>query len=314
FSQEALIWSQLDHPNVLPFLGVNTVLFPQSYCLVSPWCSNGSVMAYLIAHPAANLMKIIRDILEGLRYLHVRNPPIIHGDVKGSNILVSNQGRCCLADFGLAGISTLQTMSSSSAGTLRGSTRWMAPELFDYTTKSKPSMSTDMYALGCTFVELVTGNPPFFEVKPQAAVIYQVMKGSRPSRPTKGFSDRLWSCVTKCWVDSKHRPTVEGFMVDYDSLSGSSMAHAWRQLPEPIPEELDTPGQNIWEIPVLSPGSYWQQLVSSPSMAILNNDREEDLGSFKAAVDDGHMRKAPLNLWIPGRGPSKQEYARVVCI
>lgn len=102
-------------------------------------------------------------------------------------------------------------------------------------------------------------------------------------------------------------------MVDYDSLSGS-VAHAWRQLPKPIPEELDAPGQNIWEIPALSPGSYWQQLLSSPSMAILNNNREEDLGSFKAAVDDGHMRKAPLNLRIPGKGLRKQEYEQVVCI
>ncbi|KAE9384828.1 hypothetical protein BT96DRAFT_777393, partial [Gymnopus androsaceus JB14] len=46
FSQEALVWSQLEHPNVLPFLGTNTDLFPESYCLVSPWCSHGNVMVY----------------------------------------------------------------------------------------------------------------------------------------------------------------------------------------------------------------------------------------------------------------------------
>lgn len=111
------------------------------------------------------------DILTGLEYLHTRNPPVVHGDLKGvrsllyhslssavliffqANILVSDHQRCRLADFGLAGMNTIQTLSSAS-GNPRGSTRWMAPELFNYTTTSRPSTYTDIYALGCTILEV----------------------------------------------------------------------------------------------------------------------------------------------------------------
>ncbi|KAE9406195.1 hypothetical protein BT96DRAFT_811348, partial [Gymnopus androsaceus JB14] len=61
-SQEVLVWSQLDHPNVLPFLGVNTELFPQNYCLVSPWCRDGSVMNYLSMHSDADKREIVSII------------------------------------------------------------------------------------------------------------------------------------------------------------------------------------------------------------------------------------------------------------
>ncbi|KAE9390009.1 kinase-like protein, partial [Gymnopus androsaceus JB14] len=83
FSKEVLVWSQLDHPNVLPFLGINIDLFPGRFCLVSPWCSNGSIMNYLSMHPEADKMEIVSDILRGLRYLHTRHPLVVHGDLKG---------------------------------------------------------------------------------------------------------------------------------------------------------------------------------------------------------------------------------------
>ena len=49
--REALVWKQLDHPNVLPFLGVNEKLFAPSFCLISPWHSHGNLMVYLEKHP-----------------------------------------------------------------------------------------------------------------------------------------------------------------------------------------------------------------------------------------------------------------------
>ncbi|KAE9404706.1 kinase-like protein [Gymnopus androsaceus JB14] len=214
FSQEVLVWSQLDHPNVLAFLGINVHLFPERYCLVSPWYSHGSVVKYLSMHPEANKTKIINDILKGLKYLHTRNPPVVHGDLKGSNILVSDSGDCCLADFGLAGMmSAFQTLSSLK-GNQRGSVRWMAPELFSYTELARPSTYTDMYALGCTILEIITGAPPFSEVKlPDIAISIQVMNGTRPSRPAVGFSDELWRAVTTCWAHPPNdRPNIQAFM------------------------------------------------------------------------------------------------------
>ncbi|KAK0439163.1 hypothetical protein EV421DRAFT_872811 [Armillaria borealis] len=51
FCQEALVWRQLRHPNVLPFLGVSKELFAPTYCLISPWMVNGNIISYLEVHP-----------------------------------------------------------------------------------------------------------------------------------------------------------------------------------------------------------------------------------------------------------------------
>ncbi|KAJ3965549.1 hypothetical protein EV361DRAFT_810511, partial [Lentinula raphanica] len=45
-SKEVLLWRQLKHPNILPFFGINTELFTPSYCIISPWMSNGDMMSY----------------------------------------------------------------------------------------------------------------------------------------------------------------------------------------------------------------------------------------------------------------------------
>ncbi|KAE9382299.1 hypothetical protein BT96DRAFT_309951 [Gymnopus androsaceus JB14] len=82
----------------------------------------------------------------------------------------------------------------------------MAPELFDYTTTSRPSVSTDMYALGCTILEIFTGAPPFPEIRHDAAVTFRVMNRFRPSRPAQGFTDGLWRVVERCWAHFNDRP------------------------------------------------------------------------------------------------------------
>jgi serine/threonine protein kinase len=81
--------------------------------------------------------------------------PALHSQV---NVLVTLDRRCCLADFGLAGI-VAQAESRSSAEhsrTTKGSTRWMAPEMLTYECPpSKASKATDIYAFGCTVLEVM---------------------------------------------------------------------------------------------------------------------------------------------------------------
>ncbi|KAF9262809.1 kinase-like protein [Marasmius fiardii PR-910] len=102
FCQEALIWTQFDHPNVLKLLGVNTSLFKADFCLVSPWMENGDIVTFLGKRTNHDRLRSIREIAAGLEYLHSHSPIIVHGDVKGANILVDDNYSYRLADFGLS--------------------------------------------------------------------------------------------------------------------------------------------------------------------------------------------------------------------
>ncbi|KAG9028162.1 hypothetical protein FS837_003968, partial [Tulasnella sp. UAMH 9824] len=69
----------LDHPNVLELLGL--AVEDGIPCLISPWCDNGTLPEYLKKFPDANRRRLVREIAEGLRYLHLQKPPIIQGDL-----------------------------------------------------------------------------------------------------------------------------------------------------------------------------------------------------------------------------------------
>ncbi|KAK0439172.1 kinase-like domain-containing protein [Armillaria borealis] len=160
FCQEALVWRQLRHPNVLPFLGVNEDIFAPRYCLISPWMVNGNIMSYIEAHPDHDRLTSLVQIAEGMKYLHGLNPPIVHADIRGANILVMDDLCCCLADFGLSLFAESQTLDSSSRMS-KGSARWLAPEYIDPDAVIDRAYVTarDVYAYGCTVVEV---GPPAY--------------------------------------------------------------------------------------------------------------------------------------------------------
>ncbi|KAE9387929.1 kinase-like protein [Gymnopus androsaceus JB14] len=164
FCKEALIWRQLKHPNILPLLGVNAELFSPSFCLISPWMENKDIITYLKNNPNRNRHTVLSEVAAGLYYLHSRNPPILHGDIRGANILVTNDLCCCLADFGLTLIiSDSQTLSNATTSAMtKGTTRWMAPELIipnNSAGKAPNNTSRDVYAFGCTVLEVTLSFP-----------------------------------------------------------------------------------------------------------------------------------------------------------
>ncbi|KAF9259602.1 kinase-like protein [Marasmius fiardii PR-910] len=206
FCQEAILWTQLRHANVIPLLGVNTVLFPSCFCLVSPWMVNGDIVSFLKANPRHDKLKAISEIMAGLEYLHSLSPPVVHGDIKGANILVSEDRCCLLADFGLAAV-TAETLSMihSASEVMKGSIRWMAPELYASTPGLKGDKTPqDVYAFACTVFEILSGKLPFFNLKGDAAVIYQVtVLRIRPERPSGCWCpDHIWNLVEICWDEN----------------------------------------------------------------------------------------------------------------
>ncbi|KAF8991446.1 kinase-like protein [Hymenopellis radicata] len=153
FCQEALIWRQVSHRNILAFYGVSIEVFPGRLCFVSPWMEHGNINDFLESHPHHDRWQCLWDIAAGIEYLHGLDPCVIHKDIRGANILVGKDFRCCLADFGISLVAETQLPGTSTRN--RGNIRWLPPELineseFDPTLLKK----VDIYSFGCTIVEV----------------------------------------------------------------------------------------------------------------------------------------------------------------
>jgi len=219
FCREALVWQRLRHPYIVPLIGIDTDSFPSSLCMVSPWMQNGTVIKYLsgVRDEARQSIvdRLIREIAQGLAFLHDQN--VVHGDLRGSNILVDDDGHASLTDFGLTVLSDATTQTHQGAG----SVRWMAPEtlnpnacgLEDY----KRTSASDIYAFACVCLELYTGFPPFHDaVLYDAPVILQVMAGERPPRPPGNLiPEHIWTMMRQCWAHNyADRPSILGIVLE----------------------------------------------------------------------------------------------------
>ncbi|KAG6820841.1 hypothetical protein H0H93_010668 [Arthromyces matolae] len=176
FGREALVWQQLKHPNVLPFLGIDSEVFPASLCMVSPWMRHGTLLDLRATYGPTNINieKRLLEVAEGLEYLHSEG--VVHGDLRGANILADNDWHAVLSDFGLTvfGDATVATHSSNP----HGAVRWMAPELLN---PEIFDLERFIKTRGSDVSKLYTGHHPFVEAANDAAVIYRVMMGFRPS-------------------------------------------------------------------------------------------------------------------------------------
>ncbi|KAJ7627321.1 kinase-like domain-containing protein [Roridomyces roridus] len=199
------IWMTLRHPNILQFLGANTL--DDKPFVVMPLLSYNA-RQFLRLRQDWDPPLILRDISLGLEYLHARK--ICHGDLKGINVLVEDSGRALLCDFGLTRIKAdMTSRTTTNSPVVSGSRNWMAPELL---TGALPKPPTDIYSFGMTLYELYTDEIPLMAV-PYGDFIELVCRlDVRPERPDEDdcprLTDGVWDLAEKCWKkDARARPT-----------------------------------------------------------------------------------------------------------
>ncbi|KAJ7587898.1 kinase-like domain-containing protein [Mycena floridula] len=212
FYTEAILWGQLSHPNVLPLYGIYYLNNKETsqLCMVSPWMENGNIVRFLKDAPpgSVNHRSLMLDVALGMEYLHKES--VVHGDMKGLNILITPSFRACLMDFGLSSIADSQIPNWTSLSTQHsgGTARWQSPEILE---GGPNSLKGDVYAYGCVCYEIFTGQVPFHELSNDIAVSLKIIRGSRPARPeTPLMEDDVWNLIRDCWKqDPDDRPTAE---------------------------------------------------------------------------------------------------------
>ncbi|KDQ19627.1 hypothetical protein BOTBODRAFT_444438 [Botryobasidium botryosum FD-172 SS1] len=202
--REVDVWRKLRHPHVLPFIG--SVVLGTTQYMVSPWKENGEVRRYLRSHPNANRNKLLLQVAMGLEYLHTLNPAVVHGDIKGPNILISSTGDACIADFGLSHKEGSDFHVHSLRWQVAGNYRWQAPELLRAKTlpQSVRTTMTDIYAFGRVILEVFTHEVPFHTMHLDHEVTEYIKRHNLPPRPrdpevvSRGLDDRMWQLVERC--------------------------------------------------------------------------------------------------------------------
>ncbi|KDQ09609.1 hypothetical protein BOTBODRAFT_116971, partial [Botryobasidium botryosum FD-172 SS1] len=169
---EASIWKKLNHPNILPLLGSPSIDgLPH---LMSPFMANGAADDFVKKYPNVNRVRLVSifclvDVAQGLEYMHALDPPIIHGDLKANNILVSADKSACLSDFGLSRTHMETSPGAALAATdgpsdtpismaYRANFRWGAPEILLH-ENSRRTPASDIFSLGRLKVEVGSTRP-----------------------------------------------------------------------------------------------------------------------------------------------------------
>ncbi|KAG8939159.1 hypothetical protein FRC04_006943 [Tulasnella sp. 424] len=239
FVYEVDILAGLSHPNIVKLLGFIEDLENGEARMIFAWEENGNVKEFLAKRKCdvPERVSLVKDVTAGLEYLHTRQPPICHGDLKSLNILVNSSCRAVITDFGSArvvrrrsdskadrkqvkpnatvpshkGLPTSSRINISVTGnqlTLTGpswSFRWAAPEVI---FGEVPNLPSDIWALGWVIWEIVTGKLPFHELNNDAAITMAVIE---PTNPSVGRNAQMSQIVALCTLVMDclaHNPTL----------------------------------------------------------------------------------------------------------
>ncbi|KAF9598701.1 hypothetical protein IFM89_029951 [Coptis chinensis] len=210
FLREVALMKRLRHPNIVLFMGAVTQ--PPNLSIVTEYLSRGSLYRLLHKSGAREMLDERRrlsmafDVAKGMNYLHRRNPPIVHRDLKSPNLLVDKKYTVKVCDFGLSRLKANTFLSAKSAA---GTPEWMAPEVL----RDEPSdEKCDVYSFGVILWELMTLQLPWRNLN-QAQVVAAVgFKNKRLEIP-HGVNPQVAVLIEACWANEPwKRPSFSSVM------------------------------------------------------------------------------------------------------
>ncbi|XP_049397707.1 uncharacterized protein LOC125861859 isoform X1 [Solanum stenotomum] len=208
FKQEISLMKRLRHPNILLFMGA--VTSPERLCIVTEFLPRGSLFR-LLQRNASKLewrrrIHMALDVARGMNYLHHLTPPIVHRDLKSSNLLVDKNWTVKVGDFGL---SRLKHETYLATRTGKGTPQWMAPEVL----RNEPSdEKSDVYSFGVILWELATEKIPWDNLNTMQVIAAVGFMNQRLDIP-KDVHPQLASIIESCWLsEPQSRPSFQELM------------------------------------------------------------------------------------------------------
>ncbi|KAL8197924.1 hypothetical protein R6Q57_030082 [Mikania cordata] len=230
FKSEVALLSRLYHPNIVQFIAACKK--PPVYCIITEYMSQGTLRMYLNKKEPYSLstetvLRLALDISRGMEYLHSQG--VVHRDLKSNNLLLNDEMRVKVGDFGT---SCLETQTQESKGNM-GTYRWMAPEM----VKEKPyTRKVDVYSFGIVLWELITALLPFQGMTPVQAAFAVAEKNERPPLPAS-CQPALAQLIKRCWeAEASKRPDfteIVQSLEKYDECvrEGLPLTHSHTTLP-----------------------------------------------------------------------------------
>ncbi|XP_028288093.1 traf2 and NCK-interacting protein kinase-like isoform X3 [Parambassis ranga] len=203
------------HRNIATYYGAfikkNPPGMDDQLWLVMEFCGAGSVTD-LIKNTKGNSLKeewiayVCREILRGLTHLHQHK--VIHRDIKGQNVLLTENAEVKLVDFG---VSAQLDRTVGRRNTFIGTPYWMAPEVIacDENPDATYDFKSDLWSLGITAIEMAEGAPPLCDMHPMRA-LFLIPRNPAPRLKSKKWSKKFQSFIESCLVKShSQRPSTE---------------------------------------------------------------------------------------------------------
>ncbi|KAM6116969.1 nik-related protein kinase [Pterocles gutturalis] len=203
------------HRNIATYYGAFVKKSPagqdDQLWLVMEYCGAGSVTD-LVKKTKGNCFKedwiayICREVLRGLAHLHAHH--VIHRDIKGQNVLLTENAEVKLVDFG---VSAQLDRTIGRRNTFIGTPYWMAPEVIacEENPDSTYDYRSDLWSLGITAIEMAEGAPPLCDMHPMRA-LFLIPRNPPPKLKSRKWSKKFLNFVESCLVKNYlHRPSTE---------------------------------------------------------------------------------------------------------
>ncbi|XVF52831.1 hypothetical protein PTKIN_Ptkin05aG0050300 [Pterospermum kingtungense] len=213
YKKEIDIMRKLRHPNVLLFMGA--VYSQERLAIVTEFLPRGSLFKTLHKNNQAldvrRRMKMALDVARGMNYLHHRNPPIVHRDLKSSNLLVDKNWNVKVGDFGLSKWKNATFLSTKSG---RGTPQWMAPEVL----RNEPSNEkSDVFSFGVILWELMTVSIPWNNLNSLQVVGVVGFMDRRLDLP-ESLDPQIASIIRDCWRSCVQRSSDPGNRPSFEDI------------------------------------------------------------------------------------------------